>query len=155
MVLDGMTFFFFFCLFNAAPMACGGSQARGPIGAEVTGLNHSHRNAGSLTYWARPRIKPKSSRIQVRFVNYCATTETPSDSNYMLTNVFWLFTLKLMSLSLISMTLVQTGMSSIYFRPLPYDGWNTSIFLYLVYTIPISPFFYLYLFPILLCDCPE
>ena len=28
-----VTFFFFFCLFSAAPMACGGSQARGPIGA--------------------------------------------------------------------------------------------------------------------------
>ena len=40
-------FFFFFCLFafsRAAPMAQGGSQARGPIGAIATGLHHSHSN---------------------------------------------------------------------------------------------------------------
>ena len=42
-------FFFFFCLFllRAAPEAYGGSQARGRIGAVVTGLRHSHSNARS------------------------------------------------------------------------------------------------------------
>ena len=37
--------FFFFLLFRAAPMACGGSQARGPIGA--AGLPHSHSHTRS------------------------------------------------------------------------------------------------------------
>jgi len=38
------------CLFafsRAAPMAYGGSQARGPIGAVATGLHPSHSNTGS------------------------------------------------------------------------------------------------------------
>ena len=39
--------FLFFCLFRAAPMAYGGSQARGLMGAVASGLCHSHRNAGS------------------------------------------------------------------------------------------------------------
>ena len=48
-------FFFFwsFCLFRAAPTACGGSQARGLIGAVAAGLHHSHRNATS-----EPRRQP-------------------------------------------------------------------------------------------------
>ena len=43
------TVFFIFLSFlsRAAPVACGGSQARGLIGAVATGLHHSHRNAGS------------------------------------------------------------------------------------------------------------
>lgn len=36
-----------FCLFRAAPGACGGSQTRGPIGAVADGLYHSHGHAGS------------------------------------------------------------------------------------------------------------
>ena len=36
-----------FCLFRAAPMAYGCSQARGQMGAAATGLHHSHSNAGS------------------------------------------------------------------------------------------------------------
>ena len=39
--------FLFFLLFRAAPVADGGSQARGPIGATAVGLYHSHSNAGS------------------------------------------------------------------------------------------------------------
>ena len=34
--------FFIFLLFSAAPVACGGSQARGPLGAEATSHRHSH-----------------------------------------------------------------------------------------------------------------
>ena len=37
----------FILLFRAVLMACGGSQARGPIGAAATGLHHSHSNTGS------------------------------------------------------------------------------------------------------------
>ena len=36
--------FNFFCLFRTVPIAYGGSQARGWIGAVVTGLCHSHSN---------------------------------------------------------------------------------------------------------------
>ena len=46
-------FFFFFCIFRAAPVAYAGSQARGPIGAVATGLCHSHTNEGS-----EPHLQP-------------------------------------------------------------------------------------------------
>ena len=36
-----------FCLFRAAPMACGISQAGGRIGAVAAGLRHSQSNVGS------------------------------------------------------------------------------------------------------------
>ena len=42
--------YLFFCLFAiswAAPVAYGGSQARGLIGAVATGLRQNHSNAGS------------------------------------------------------------------------------------------------------------
>ena len=39
--------FFAFLLFRATPMAYGGSQARGQIGATAAGLHHSHSNARS------------------------------------------------------------------------------------------------------------
>ena len=39
--------FFCFLLFRAAPAACGGSQARGRIGATAAGLRQSHSNSGS------------------------------------------------------------------------------------------------------------
>ena len=40
--------YFVFLLFLwATPVAYGGSQARGPIGAVATGLRQSHSNAGS------------------------------------------------------------------------------------------------------------
>ena len=40
-------FFFFFLSFRAAPVACGGSQARGRIGATAASLQHSHSNVRS------------------------------------------------------------------------------------------------------------
>ena len=49
-------FFLFFCLFafsRAAPMAHGGSQGRGLIGAVAASLHHSHSNARS-----KPRLWP-------------------------------------------------------------------------------------------------
>ena len=39
--------FWCFCLFKFAPMAYGGSQARGPIRAVAAALCHSHSNVGS------------------------------------------------------------------------------------------------------------
>ena len=41
------------CLFRVSPMAYGGSQARGPIGATAPGLRQSHSNARS-----KPRLQP-------------------------------------------------------------------------------------------------
>ena len=62
-IVFGMNFFFvdflcairiylfiylkFYLLFRAVPVAYGGSQARGPIGAVAAGLHHSHSNVGS------------------------------------------------------------------------------------------------------------
>ena len=43
--LSSYLYIFIFCLFGAAPMAYGGSQARDPSRAVATGLSHS--NAGS------------------------------------------------------------------------------------------------------------
>ena len=40
-------FFFFFLLFRAIPVAYGGSQARGLIGAVAAGLHYGHSNGGS------------------------------------------------------------------------------------------------------------
>ena len=48
--ISAVFFFFFFCLFaiaRAAPMAYGGSQARGQIGAVATSLHQSHSNTRS------------------------------------------------------------------------------------------------------------
>ena len=45
-----LTKFQFFFLFRAALAACGGSQARGQIGATAAGLHHNHSHAGSLTH---------------------------------------------------------------------------------------------------------
>ena len=40
----------FFCCFCCTPMANGGSQARGVIGATAASLHHSYSNARSLTH---------------------------------------------------------------------------------------------------------
>ena len=82
----------FFSLKNAVPTACGSCQARAQIRATDAGLCQSHSNAvskshlwtttahgntRSITHWARPGIKPASSRILVRFINCWATKGTP------------------------------------------------------------------------------
>ena len=46
-------FYFFFCLFRAAPTTYGGSQARGQIGAVAITLHHSHSHVRSET-----RLRP-------------------------------------------------------------------------------------------------
>ena len=46
-----------FCHFRAAPAACGGYQARGPIGAVAAGLRQNHSNMGSeLHLWPIPQL---------------------------------------------------------------------------------------------------
>ena len=52
-----------FCLFRAQPVACGGSQARGQMGAVAAGLPHTHSNATSLTHRVRSGIELMSSWI--------------------------------------------------------------------------------------------
>ena len=68
---------FVYLLFRPSPVAYGGSQARGLVYATATAmldlshifdLPHAYGNAGSLTHWARPGIKPASSWILVRFI---------------------------------------------------------------------------------------
>ena len=70
--------FFFFSFsfpsfFTAAPVAYRSSWARGWIRASAAGLCHSHSdaygNAGSLTHWARPGIKPASSQRLPQVLN--------------------------------------------------------------------------------------
>ena len=51
-------FIFVFCLFRAAPLAYGGSQARGRIGAVTVGLHQSHSNAGSELH-----LRPSPQRM--------------------------------------------------------------------------------------------
>ena len=78
-------FCFVFCLFRAVPIAYGGSQARGWIGAVTAGLCHSHSNLGSklrlqptpqlsatldpFIHLARPGIETVSSWMLVRFIS--------------------------------------------------------------------------------------
>ena len=52
-IVSFISIFFFFCLFRATPTACGGSQARGQIGATAAALHNSHSNGGS-----RPHLRP-------------------------------------------------------------------------------------------------
>ena len=49
-------YIYVFCLFRAAPVAYGSSQARGLIRSAATGLHHSHSNAGSEPH---PRPTPQ------------------------------------------------------------------------------------------------
>ena len=50
-------FVFVFCLFRAAPITYGNSQARGRIGAVAAGLHHSQGKARSVTT-AGARLDP-------------------------------------------------------------------------------------------------
>ena len=52
-----LSFFFFFAFFRAAPVAYGGSQARGLIGPVAAGLCQSHSNARSKPHlWPTPQL---------------------------------------------------------------------------------------------------
>ena len=53
LALFSTVFLFCVCVFRVAPMACGGSQAGGPVGATAARLRHSHINTGS-----NPRLQP-------------------------------------------------------------------------------------------------
>ena len=53
---------YFILIFKAAPAVPGSSWARGRIRAAASPYATSCGNAGSLTHWARPGIKPTSSQ---------------------------------------------------------------------------------------------
>ena len=80
----------FFFSFRVIPAAYGGSQVKSElhlppipqpqqhqIRATSATYTSVHGNSRSLTYWARPGIKPTSSWILVRFLTCWATTGTP------------------------------------------------------------------------------
>ena len=96
--------FIFWVFFRAAPVAYGGSQARGWIGAVAASLlchSHSnpgseprlqptlkaHGNTGSLTHWLRPGSEPTSSWILVGFVNCWARMGTLRCVNFKYINL--------------------------------------------------------------------
>ena len=80
-------FDFIFCLFRAAYVAYGGSQARGRIGAAASSLHHSHSNSRSLMNFARLGIEPASTEIHFHW----ATMGTPKCLILNLKGFFGLF----------------------------------------------------------------
>ena len=53
----GTPIYFIFCLFRAVPVAYGGSQAKGQIGAVDVGLYHSHSNGRFEPHlWPTPQF---------------------------------------------------------------------------------------------------
>ena len=92
-VLRFFLFVFVFLLFRAAPEAYGSSQAKGQIGAtscwptpqpqqlwiqakSVT-YTTAHSNTGTLTHWAKPRIKPTSLWLLAGFISTEPQWELP------------------------------------------------------------------------------
>ena len=71
------TLFIYLLLFRATPVAYGGSQAGGQIGAAAASFHHSHINAESLTHWKRPGIEHTSSCILVGFFSIVPQLELP------------------------------------------------------------------------------
>ena len=84
------SYLFIYLPFRAAPAAYGISQARGQIRAVAACHSHSNArsepclwstptqgNAGYLTHWARPGIKPESSWILVKFFTTEPQQELP------------------------------------------------------------------------------
>ena len=70
--LHKAAFFFFFCLFRAALVAYGSSQARGGIRATAAGLHHDHSNAGSELF-LQPTQDPLTwSDLPERHVVFCS-----------------------------------------------------------------------------------
>ena len=87
--------FFFFLLFTPAPVACGRSHRSygcqhipQPQQCQIQAMSVSHTiarsNAGSLTQWVRPGIKPTSSQILCRVLH-------PMSHNGNSSRLIWLF----------------------------------------------------------------
>ena len=92
--MGAFIYLFIFGIFRVPPVAYGGSQAKGLIRAVGASLCHSHSNrqmwaksatyttvdgnAGSLTHWVGPGIKPATSRFLVRFISAVPWWELPN-----------------------------------------------------------------------------
>ena len=86
--------YIFFFFFLATPATYGGSQARGPIRAIATGLNHSQSSAESKMHlWPTPQFMATPDPEQVRFVNHWVTTGTPLSYNCMRSLFVFVFVL--------------------------------------------------------------
>ena len=62
-------YIYIFCLFRAAPVVYGDSQARGPIRAVDTGLHHHHSNTR-----AKPHLQPTPRSQQCWILNPVSVT---------------------------------------------------------------------------------
>ena len=95
-----------FLLLRAAPMASGGSQARGlsnwsyscrptpqpqQHGIRATSAIYTAAHGDALTHWARPGIEPTTSSFLVGFINHWATKGTPSSGGFFFNSVVFLF----------------------------------------------------------------
>ena len=58
-------FFVFLLFLGPLPVAYGGFQARGPIGAVATGLHQSHSNAGSELLDSKEHLHHSSQQHQI------------------------------------------------------------------------------------------
>jgi len=73
-------FFFVFCPFRATPMAYGGSQARGLIGAVATSLHHSPWQRRILNPLSKARDRTHNLMVPSRIRFHCNMTGTPTFS---------------------------------------------------------------------------
>ena len=103
--LEFIFYFIFFLLFEAAPVAYGGSQASGLIGATAVSLCHNHSNTRSelclpptpqltakpdpLTHWARPGIEPATSWFLVGFISAAPQRHLLEFIFYVFINTLW------------------------------------------------------------------
>ena len=71
----------FFFFFRVAPVACGGYQARGPVGAVAVGLHHSHSKVDP-----RPGYYLHHSPLQHRILSPLRETR---DRTRVLTDASW------------------------------------------------------------------
>ena len=69
--------------FRAAPAAYGSSKARVQIRTTSSTCTTVHGNAGSLTHWVRPGIKPATSWLPFRFISTVPRWEFLESSLYL------------------------------------------------------------------------
>ena len=69
-------YFFVFCIFRATPMAYGGFQARGLIGATAAGLRHSSRQRWIFNPLSEARDRIRNLMVPSQICFHCTTTGT-------------------------------------------------------------------------------
>ena len=68
---------YLFIFSRAAPTACGGSQARGQIGAAAAGLHHSSQQRRILNPLIEARNQTRNLMVPGRIYFCCTTMGTP------------------------------------------------------------------------------